>query len=93
MTPLIRQHLIFEGSVQNVGFRYEMTRLANLYGVSGWVMNREDGSVEAQVQGDPQAIQTLIDALYAIRHVHITMLHRSSLGVVPEETQFITRYY
>ncbi len=93
MTDLIRQHLIFEGAVQNVGFRYEMTRLANLYGVTGWVKNLDDGRVEAQVQGTSTAIQAVIDALYAIQHIHITTLFRSSLTPIPGETLFITHYY
>jgi hypothetical protein len=58
MTDCIRQHLILEGIVQNVGFRYEMTRLAHLHNLTGWVMNRVDGAVEAIVQGPPSAIQS-----------------------------------
>lgn len=93
MTDLIRQHLIFEGSVQNVGFRYEMTRLANIYGVTGWVKNLDDGRVEAHVQGSSTAIQAVIDALYAIQHIHIMTLYRSSLTPISGEIHFMTHYY
>ncbi len=93
MTDCIRQHLIFEGTVQNVGFRYEMTRLAQHLGVTGWVRNVEDGTVEAQIQGSPSAIQTLLDELDTIRHLHITAVHRTPMPVVVGETQFMIRYY
>jgi acylphosphatase len=92
MTDCIRQHLIVEGTVQNVGFRYEMTRLARQLGITGWVMNRVDGSVEAIVQGSSSAIQLLLEELNACRPIHITALHKTPLPIVENETGFITRY-
>lgn len=92
MTDCIRQHLIFEGTVQNVGFRYEMNRLARQFCITGWVMNRVDGSVEAIVQGSPSAIQDLLEELNACRPIHITALHKAPLPVEENETGFITRY-
>ena len=46
----VRLHLIFYGKVQGVGFRYRSTMLANELGLTGWVKNLEDGTVEMQVQ-------------------------------------------
>jgi acylphosphatase len=40
------------GGVQGVGFRYSTRRVANQLGVTGWVRNRPDGSVEVWAQGD-----------------------------------------
>ena len=48
----VRRHLVFEGRVQGVGFRFEVMQLARELGLTGWVMNRDDGSVEAVVQGE-----------------------------------------
>jgi acylphosphatase len=92
MPESIRQHLIFEGTVQNVGFRYEINRLARQIGISGWVMNRADGTVEAVVQGTPQAIQTLLDALAECRHIHIAAIHKAPCPIVEGEIGFITRF-
>ena len=39
------------GVVQGVGFRYYVVRRARDYGVSGWVRNRPDGSVEIEAVG------------------------------------------
>ncbi len=54
------RHLIITGMVQGVGFRYSMQREAQHLGMSGWVRNRRDGSVEANICGKPEAIAELI---------------------------------
>jgi acylphosphatase len=54
------KHLIISGRVQGVGFRYAMVDAAERLGVTGWVRNRRDGTVEAVVDGDPAAVATMI---------------------------------
>lgn len=54
-------HLAIGGLVQGVGYRYAMVQEATRLGVSGWVRNRRDGSVEAVVHGSAAAVE-------AIRH-------------------------
>lgn len=49
------------GQVQGVGFRYAMRAEARRRGVSGWVRNRRDGSVEALLQGEADAVGALVD--------------------------------
>jgi acylphosphatase len=51
------------GRVQGVGFRWACTRQARALGVTGWVRNRLDGSVEALLQGPPQRLGQLRDWL------------------------------
>ena len=48
----VARHLRIEGRVQGVGFRYEMQSKARQLGLTGWVRNRYDDSVEAVVCGD-----------------------------------------
>ena len=54
-------HLRIRGRVQGVGFRIYLRREAQRHGVSGWVRNRSNGSVEAVVQGPDEAVRAVID--------------------------------
>lgn len=56
------KRLRIAGQVQGVGFRQWMVRTAVRLGVSGWVRNRGDGTVEALVQGDTAAVEELLRA-------------------------------
>lgn len=58
--PLITRHLRITGKVQGVWYRGSTVEQAQALGLKGWVRNRSDGSVEALVQGPPQAVQALI---------------------------------
>jgi len=57
---LVTKLLMIEGAVQGVGFRYFMQRRARSLGITGWVRNRLDGSVEAIIQGSPDAVAAMI---------------------------------
>jgi acylphosphatase len=54
------RHLTITGDVQGVGYRYSMVMAAHRFGVTGWVRNRSDGSVEAMVAGDAEAVAAMI---------------------------------
>jgi acylphosphatase len=54
-------HLDIYGRVQGVGFRMYMEREAQRLGVTGWVRNRRDGSVEALVSGADDAVDALVE--------------------------------
>jgi acylphosphatase len=56
----LTQHLIIHGRVQGVFFRESMSRQARQLGVTGWVRNCSDGTVEAMVQGDPDAVGQIV---------------------------------
>ena len=56
----IRTHYIFAGRVQGVGFRYRMYYAALTYGVTGWVRNLYDGTVEAELEGTPRDIASVL---------------------------------
>lgn len=53
-------HLEIHGRVQGVFFRDSMRREAQRLGITGWVRNCSDGSVEAAVQGEPDAVDAIV---------------------------------
>lgn len=55
----ITRRLFIQGRVQGVGFRWWVCTQARRLGLSGWVRNRYDGSVEALIHGAPDAVEML----------------------------------
>ena len=53
--------VVVRGRVQGVGFRWSCARRAESLGLHGWVANRRDGSVEAVVEGAPDAVQRWVE--------------------------------
>ncbi len=52
--------MVVGGEVQGVGYRYTMRLVAREAGVSGWVRNRRDGTVEAEVEGTPEQVDEVL---------------------------------
>jgi acylphosphatase len=57
----IRRRVIASGRVQGVFFRDTIRRRAEAAGVSGWVRNRGDGKVEAAFEGEPEAVESMVE--------------------------------
>jgi len=53
-------HLVVVGRVQGVAFRARAVGEANRLGLSGWVRNRMDGTVEARAEGTPTAVKAFV---------------------------------
>jgi acylphosphatase len=58
---MIRRRVVVHGFVQGVFFRDTVRRHAVGAGVAGWVRNNRDGTVEAVFEGDPDAVERLLD--------------------------------
>ena len=56
-----RAHVIISGKVQGVFFRAETQRAALARGVTGWVKNRLDGTVEAVFEGPEQSVVSMVE--------------------------------
>ena len=57
----MRIHALVSGRVQGVWFRESTRQSAEEHGVAGWVRNLRDGRVEVLVEGEPSAVQAVID--------------------------------
>ena len=51
------------GNVQGVGFRWYVARIAMGLGLTGWVANAGDGSVQVVAEGSSGAIDALLEGL------------------------------
>ena len=56
----IRRRVVVHGRVQGVFFRDTVRRMASERGVSGWVRNRPDGTVEAVFEGATDAVESMV---------------------------------
>lgn len=61
---MARKHIIIRGWVQGVFFRSNLQEKANLHRVTGWVRNNSDGSVEAVLEGDGEAVEKVVSWCY-----------------------------
>ena len=60
MEKKLRAHVIIQGRVQGVFFRVNTARTADRLGVSGWVRNLADGTVEAVVEGEKTVVRDMV---------------------------------
>ena len=56
----IVRHVSVRGRVQGVGFRAFVEHHALQRGIEGWVRNRRDGTVEAEVEGTPDQVDEML---------------------------------
>jgi acylphosphatase len=61
MSEPVARRVVVHGSVQGVFFRETTRRRAESRGVTGWVRNCDDGTVEAWFEGEPGAVEALVD--------------------------------
>jgi acylphosphatase len=72
-----RARVIVEGRVQGVYFRSHTQDMADTLGLTGWVKNRRDGSVEAVFEGEKKEIDQMIQWCHRgpsearVKEVHI----------------------
>ena len=55
-----RARVVVRGRVQAVGFRATAWSRARSLGIAGWVRNNPDGTVEAELEGPPDRIESLL---------------------------------
>ncbi len=53
-------HVVVAGEVQGVGYRYTLRLEARAAGVAGWVRNRRDGTVEAEIEGTDEQVDAIV---------------------------------
>lgn len=59
----MRRRIVITGRVQGVGFRWTAASEAERLGVGGSIRNLDDGNVEAELAGESDAVEQLIEWL------------------------------
>ncbi|HIP87509.1 MAG TPA: acylphosphatase [Anaerolineales bacterium] len=88
-----RLHAVVEGRVQGVNFRYYTVRTARRLGLTGWIANRWDGTVETVAEGPRPALEALLNFLHegppAARVTRVNVRWEQPTG---EFSNFTVRY-
>jgi acylphosphatase len=74
----MRRRVVAHGLVQGVFFRDTVRRLAQQHGVTGWVRNTHEGTVEAVFEGEPEAVDRLV-----------AFMHEGPSGAVVERAEVV----
>jgi acylphosphatase len=91
MSEIIRDHMTITGRVQGVGFRYRAYHMANTLGVTGWVHNAWDGSVELEAQGTQEMVHELMKRINQSAYIVIDDIRHTPMPVDESERGFHVR--
>jgi acylphosphatase len=81
-----RVRVIVSGFVQAVGFRATARARARSLGVAGWVRNNQDGTVEAELEGPAERVDSLVDwCRHGPRGAHVDAVHVELLEPTGEQ--------
>lgn len=87
----VRWHILFEGEVQFVGFRYTARLLARKLDLSGWVRNLPDGRVEVEAQGSVTDLRRFLLQIKSQPHIHIARYTITVIEPDPDERRFVVK--
>ena len=85
---MVRKHIVFNGWVQGVGFRFRAIQAANMHGVTGWVRNDPGGSVTMEIQGTEDRIDKVIVAIERGTYVQIEQMEVRTIPLKDGERGF-----
>lgn len=89
----VRAHVVVEGRVQGVFFRHYTQQTARRLGLTGWVKNRRDGTVEAVFEGDKDKVEQMIQwCHHGPPEARVKMVHVSWESYVGEDDDFSVVY-
>lgn len=89
----VRRRYVVSGRVQGVGFRYRAKYAAQQLDLTGWVENLDDGTVELEVQGQPDQIKKMFGMIQASEYIQIVGMRQEDLTPDPYARGFSVRGY
>jgi acylphosphatase len=84
--------VVIVGNVQGVGFRYFIQSISRALQVVGWVRNRDDGAVEAEIFGPAASVNAVLERIRSARGHQIRSLTAVPIPIpTPPVTEFEIR--
>jgi acylphosphatase len=90
--PSQRVQCFFSGRVQGVGLRYTVKNIALQHNVSGYVRNLCDGRVELVMEGSPEEMEQIVQAVQARMEGYIKHATTNTLPATGEFEHFHIRH-
>lgn len=87
----IRKYFRFYGRVQGVGFRYRAYYAARSFGVTGYVKNLYDGSVEMEAQAPEECIDKMVLSIEKGNFILIENMEVKDIPVIDDEREFLVK--
>lgn len=88
-TRVIKIH----GKVQGVGYRFFATRVARRLGLKGWIRNLRDGTVDAVVEGETEAIDEWLEEIReGPRYAEVTKIDQEKKTFLGKFGDFDVRF-
>lgn len=88
-TRVIKIH----GKVQGVGYRFFATRVARRLGLKGWIRNLRDGTVDAVVEGETEAIDEWLEEIReGPRYAEVTKIDQEQKTFLGKFGDFDVRF-
>ena len=85
-----RIHAVVHGRVQGVFFRETTCRQAEKLGLSGWVRNLANGTVETEFQGEEKVVGRMLDWLPQGSSLsRVTRVENREMDPVSGESEFV----
>ncbi len=85
---IVRKHMKISGSVQGVGFRFRASHVARGLGITGWVRNEWDGTVELEAQGTQEQIYRLLKMINQGSYIRIERIDTTEIPLEQKEYGF-----
>jgi len=92
MTNIKRVQVIYTGQVQGVGFRFTVSSIAESLGISGFVRNLSDGSVEVICEGEKKEIEDFLKRINDNMSGYISGHTRQEVPLTEEITAFDIKF-
>lgn len=87
-----RWEVYYEGRVQGVGFRYTTRRIAAQFAVTGYVKNLPDGRVQVVLEGTPEEMERMLQAIQSVMGRYIGKVTRTRSPATGEFQGFDIRF-